>query len=188
MKFIFLCFKKHWFDGMQKRQKDTKSNRLNYIFLLTIICIILISSYSVFSKEISNIDTDFDGLNDVYEKLLGSNINDSSDVKTISILNSTYLLVDTDNDNISDIFYDTSLNRYNTIKNLDGVLYIDSNFDNEWDYNYYKNNLSPIEKSSFEYLWILVIAGIIIFVIVIILILFKTGILYFYEEEYIIEE
>jgi len=173
---------------MQKRHKNSKYNRLKYILVILLLCIIFIESYPVFSNEMNNSDTDSDGLNDLYEKILGSDFNDSSDVIDVSISDSDYLLVDTNSDNTSDVFFDTSFNRYNTIENVDGVLYIDSNFDDKWDYTYYKNNLKPIENFDSNYTWVIIIAGIIISIIIVIIILFKTGILYFYEEEYIVEE
>ena len=163
-----------------------KDNKIKYLFFLIFICIFLILTNSVSSEDNLVSDMDDDGVSDIYEDFFGSNSNDSSDVKKVIISDSNYYLIDINEDNKSDIFFDGSICRYNNIKEIDGLLHIDSNFDSEWDYTY-DNSLEPIQKNSIDILWLIII-GIIISVLIIILILFKTGILYLYEEEYVYEE
>lgn len=163
-----------------------EDNKIKYLFFLVFICIFLILTNSVSSEDNILFDMDNDGVSDIYEDFLGSNSNDSSDVKKVIISDSNYYLIDINEDNKSDIFFDGSICRYNNIKEIDGLLHIDSNFDSEWDYTY-DNSLEPIQKNSIDILWLIII-GIIISVLIIILILFKTGILYLYEEEYVYEE
>lgn len=167
---------------MNKIRKKNLSHFSKILFLLLVfLSIVFILSNTIFSQENSNMDNDSDGLTDVYEEFLGSNPKDASDVKEIKISNLNYLLVDTNKDNISDVLFDISSVRYNYIKNVEGILHIDSNFDDEWDYKYYKDELEPIKEESFEIPWIFIIVGIIIFLIVLIVIsLFKKGILYIY--------
>jgi len=163
-----------------------KYTKLKYFFFAILLFIFLISSNIISSQEDSLSDTDSDGVHDIYEDFLGSNSNNSSDAKEILISGSNYYLINTNGDEFFDIFFDVSLCRYNDLEKIDGILYIDSNFDKEWDYTY-DNTLEPI-KDSFDFSWLLVI-GIIIFVIILIIaILFRTGILYLYEEEYVVED
>ena len=163
-----------------------KDNKIKYLFFLIFICIFLILTNSVSSEDNLVSDMDDYGVSDIYEDFFGSNSNDSSDVKKVIISDSNYYLIDINEDNKSDIFFDGSICRYNNIKKIDGLLHIDSNFDSEWDYTY-DNSLEPIQKNSIDILSLIII-GIIISVLIIILILFKTGILYLYEEEYVYEE
>ncbi len=164
-----------------------KYTKLKYFFFAILLFIFLFSSNIISSQEDSLSDTDSDGVPDIYENFLGSNSNNSSDVKEILISGSNYYLVDTNGDESFDIFFDVSLCRYNDLEKIDGILYIDSNFDNDWDYTY-DNTLKPVKEDSFDFSWFLVI-GIIIFVIILIIaILFKIGILYLYEEEYVAED
>jgi len=165
-----------------------KNSKLIYFFITFLICSFLVLSNLVITQESSSTDTDQDGLHDIYEDFLGSNSNYSSDVISLITLNSYYYLVDTNADNISDIFFDASVYRYNDVENIDGILYIDFNFDGKWDYTY-DGDLETIEEESFDMLLIFLIIGIILFVVIlVIVILFKKGIIYLYEEEYIVEE
>jgi len=173
---------------LQKKYSKLKFFRMKSLFLIFLMFVIFIGLQSFFSQGSLNLDTDSDGLADIHENNLGSNVTDPTDVINRTISGSYFLFVDSNNDNISDVLFDVSSIRYNDIKNLDGTLYIDINFDDVWDYTYKKGKLTPIENSS-EIPWIFIIAGVIIFIIVlIIIILFKLGILYIYEEEIVVEE
>ena len=173
---------------MKRSLLSLKNGKLKYLSLVLLTNIFLINSFFVVSVESASNDTDSDGLIDTYENFLGSNYNDSSDVISILISDLYYYLVDTDQDNVSDVFFDASLYRYNDITITEGILYIDYNFDGEFDYTY-DSDLNPIEEQSFDIPWLYVILGIIIIVVILIIItLFKKGILYFYEEEYVVEE
>jgi hypothetical protein len=173
---------------MKRSLLSLKNGKLKYLSLVLLTNIFLINSFFVVSVESASNDTDSDGLIDAYENFLGSNYNDSSDVISILISDLYYYLVDTDQDNVSDVFFDASLYRYNDITITEGILYIDYNFDGEFDYTY-DSDLTHIEEQSFDIPWLYVILGIIIIVVILIIItLFKKGILYFYEEEYVVEE
>lgn len=142
-------------------------------------------------RYIGDFDDDNDELYDVIELQLGSDPKDMLDVKGVLINNIKHYLVDIGVDGISDIFYNTTSGVNTTIGITEAGMYlIDSDDDGEWDYIYdplYGIVASYEEQLSSEFPWLLVIIGVIIAVVVIIFILFKTGILYFYEE-YVVEE
>lgn len=133
-------------------------------------------------------DADNDGLSNQIEQMLGSNPKKASDVNSISIDGTTYYIVDTDENDKPDKFYNP-VALINTTMELtnEGNYLIDFNGDGKWEYSYSDEVIRPYEQ-PFEIPWLYVILGVILIVILIILILFKKGILYLYQEEYVIEE
>jgi len=128
-------------------------------------------------------DDDNDGLSDIYEETLGSNSKDSNDVIGIIIQGTTYYIVDTDGDGNSDILYNSQTNSHTKVKIENGLIYLDTTRDGSWDHTF---NGAVARYEPFP--WLYVSIGIILIVIIIIFLLFKKGILYFYEEEYVVEE
>jgi len=137
-------------------------------------------------------DDDDDGLNDIVELRLGSNTKDKSDVKIVEISSVNYYLVDITKDGVKDVFY-------NLIKNIntkigitkDGLYLIDYDGNKLWDYIYdpFYGTIYNYEEESFIELPmpLIMVVGVIIAVVLIIFILFKTGVLYIYQE-YVVEE
>jgi len=136
-------------------------------------------------KYTGDLDDDNDGLSDLIEKLLGSNPKDNNDVLNIIILGKNYYLIDTNNDGDSNIFYNSQTNIQTKTSIKDGRIYLDINNDKSWDYIYFKGIISKYEG---EFPWIYLIILFIIVPIAIVIILFKKGILFLYEEEYIKEK
>ena len=111
----------------------------------------------------------------------------------------TYYLMDTNSDGEIYIFYNYNTKNSSYIEfQSDGTCNI--NFDNQvgWDYIYsfvdgsikeYSTSSSDNEdSSSVGFPWLTVLITIIIAIIIIITILFKTGIIFLYDEEYEAEE
>lgn len=136
------------------------------------------------SSYAGDADDDNDGLNDKKEGILGSNPLDNSDVQKINFGGIICYFVDINNDKHSDIFYNSKQAISSEITLQDGKMYFDVNGDGGWDY-YYANG-ALISYQPFP--WLYVILGIILVVALIIIALFKTGVIYLYEEEYIVEE
>lgn len=112
-------------------------------------------------------DDDDDGLNDELEELLGSDPLNESDVIEI---NSNYALVDTNGDGKPDTYYDFETGQSASVaEQEDGIYYIDSDGDGEWDYIYEsaRSALKPYAQDNSLMLWI----GVLI-VAVIVLLLF----------------
>lgn len=130
-------------------------------------------------------DDDNDGVPDSIEDQLGSNSKVSTDVTPIFIGETFYYLLNIDEDQMNEFLYIPSLGSYTTTSIEDGKLAIDIDADGSWDYTYLSGTVS-VYKAPFP--WLYVIIAIIIAVIVIVFILFKMGIFYLYEEEYIVEE
>lgn len=133
-------------------------------------------------------DIDNDGLSNQIEQMLGSNPKNASDVKPVLIGETTYYVVDTNGDDKPDKFYNPVAGINTAMKlTADGNYLIDINGDGKFEYAYSSGLISPYEQ-PFEIPWLYVILGVVLIVIVIILLLFKKGILYLYQEEYIIEK
>ncbi len=129
-------------------------------------------------------DDDNDGLSDTFEESCGSNPKDINDVIKINIGATTYYLVDTDGDEQSDILYNSQTNSHTKVKVENGITYLDTTRDGSWDHTY--DGIIVARYESFP--WLYVILGIVLTVIIIIFLLFKTGVFFLYEEEYVIEE
>jgi len=130
-------------------------------------------------------DDDNDGLSDTYEESFGSNTKDSSDVITKIIKETTYYLVDTNGDGDSNILYNSQTERQTKVSVEDGITYLDTTGDGSWDYTYHNGEVAPYEA---PFPWLYLILAIILIVLTVVFLLFKTGILYLYEEEYSLEE
>lgn len=142
---------------------------------------------SIDSVYLGDYDDDGDGLSDSDEIILGSESRDGTDVIKIFISTSTYYLVDINQDGISDIFYRTQTGLITNIEVVDGMFLIDSNGNGFADH-YYKNGIVNVYDQALEIPWLLVIAIVIIVILFIVFILYKKGYIYFYEEEYAVEE
>lgn len=129
-------------------------------------------------------DDDDDGLSDTFEEFCGSNPKDINDVIKINIDTATYYLVDIDGDEQSDILYNSQTNSHTKVKVENGITYLDTTRDGSWDHTY--DGIIVARYESFP--WLYVILGIVLTVIIIIFLLFKTGVFFLYEEEYVVEE
>ena len=137
-------------------------------------------------------DDDNDLINDYTELNLGSDPLNNLDVKQIKQIEGGFV-VDIDNDEIHDRFYNSNSGIITTINvKDDGTYLLDINGDGKWDYIY--NPLSDSiesyeEKSSDDFPWIPLIIGFIILIIIVtIFLLFKTGYLYIEVEEQTTDE
>ncbi|MDH7518068.1 MAG: hypothetical protein QHH19_07005 [Candidatus Thermoplasmatota archaeon] len=143
-------------------------------------------------KYMGDEDDDNDGLVDNVELKLGSNPKDKSDVRTIGINTVDYYLVDITGDGIKDVFYNP-LKNINTMVQVtrDGLYLIDFNGDNLWDYVYnpFYGTIAVYEEERFVELPmpLITVAGVVAAIVLIIFILFKTGVIYIYQE-YVVEE
>lgn len=140
-------------------------------------------------KYIGDDDDDNDGIADVIELQLGSNPKNVLDITKIGISGVSYYLVDVTEDGKSDLFYNTALDRSSTVKIADGGVYlVDFDGNGQWDYTY-----NPVYKTvtyyeEFSVLpWLLLALGIFIGALIVVFLLFKTGVLFLYEE-YVVEE
>ena len=130
-------------------------------------------------------DDDDDGLTDDVEVFLGSDPKNSRDVITLFLDYTIFYLVDTNNDGRSDVLYSPQSGSKSEVLNQRDKTLLDVDNDGAWDYTYIKNKGAVKYK---EIPWLYVALGVIIMVFSIIFILFKKGILYFYEEEIIVEK
>jgi hypothetical protein len=139
------------------------------------------------SKFLGDLDDDGDGLKDIYEEFLGSNPKDNSDVLSINISGVDYFLVDT----LSAGFYDKICKPikgyYSDLGKENNMYLIDIDNDCIWDFSYLNGEILEYKNSIFDNILMYAIL-IVVAIILIVLILFKTGIICFYEEEYIVEE
>jgi hypothetical protein len=135
-------------------------------------------------------DDDNDGLEDFREQTLGSNPKNGADVVSINISGKTHYLIDTNGDGVSDKFYN-STGRITTVWFTDdGNYLIDVDGDTTWDYLYdpIQRSVTVIQKKqSNDFLWLLLIIGVVGAVLLTIGILYKTGYIWI-EKEYINEE
>jgi hypothetical protein len=136
---------------------------------------------------IGDTDDDNDGLSDVLEISLGSNTKKFGDVEFLVIDSTTYCLVDTNENEKFDLLYNTLTELRTRAKFENGITLLDINGDGSYDYNYDQGFL-VVYKEPFKIPWLYVILGVIVAVLIILFILFKKGVLYLYEEEYIVEE
>ena len=132
-----------------------------------------------------DLDDDNDGLSDTIEESLGSNSLDDSDVTTLVIEQTIYYLVDTDDDGNGNILYNTQTETQTNTNIEDGKICLDTSGDGLWDYTF-QNGIVESYKAPFP--WLYVIIGVILTVAIILLLLFKMGVFYLYEEEYVVEE
>jgi len=138
---------------------------------------------SIDGKYIGDTDDDADGLIDSVEELLGSNPKDNEDIETIFVKNKLFYIVDTNDDGTGDILYNLQYGSKTKIKNQDGFLYLDIDGDGEWDYRY---NGELFVYTPFP--WLQIILAAIGIILIILAILFRTGIIYVYEEEVVVEK
>ena len=132
-----------------------------------------------------DLDDDNDGLSDINEESFGSNSLDDSDVTTLVIGQTIYYLVDTDDGGNGNILYNTQTESPTNTNFENGKIYLDTSGDGSWDFTF-QNGIVESYKDPFP--WLYVIIAVIITVVIILLILFKMGIFYLYEEEYVVEE
>ncbi len=138
---------------------------------------------SIDGKYVGDTDDDADGLADSIEESLGSNSKDNGDVETIFVENKLLYIVDTNADGIGDFLYDLQSSSKTKIKSQGSSLYLDIDGDGNCDYLY--------DGELFVYNpfpWLQVILAGIGIILIILGILFKTGIIYIYEEEVVVEE
>lgn len=134
-----------------------------------------------YDPEIHPIFVDDYTLDEIIELILGLDLKNPSDITTVEYENNTYFLIDTDNDEKIDKFY--VLFQGETMKPLDYheeeklIESIDKLFLHE---DIDKEETEPISSVFTFPLWAVFIPLIVIFLV---FILFKTGVLYFYEEE-----
>jgi len=131
-------------------------------------------------------DDDDDLLNDEIEDLLGSNSKDNCDVIRLFIENIVFYCVDTDNDESSDLLYNSVSGTTTGIKVENSVLYLDISGNGNWDYTY-DGNVQKYDP-PFEIPWYYILIIAVVVVILVIFLLFKKGIIYLYEEEIVVEE
>ena len=135
-----------------------------------------------------DLDDDNDGLADEKEELFGSDSKDESDVIIVAIGGKTHYLVDTNEDGKLDTFYNSEREIHTKLATENGKILIDFDGDNEIEYSYDSVNvITPYEK-PFEIPWMYIILAIVLIIFFVIFILFKTGFISVYEEEYIEEE
>lgn len=136
-------------------------------------------------KYIGDANDDGDGLDDAVEEKLNSNPT-KIDVVDVTIGGITHYFVDTDGSGQIDIFYNSvSGNSAILGTSDDGSYLIDVDADGQWDYTFhFMNGLSPyVEEVSFEFPLFFAVITIVLVVLIVVFILFKTNILYVYEEE-----
>jgi hypothetical protein len=177
---------------MLKFKCSFKKNFIS-IFLVLILVFILFSSTLVYADDV-NADYDSDGLNDIYEDYLGSDYTDSTDVLTFTISDSNYYLVDVLKDGVYDNFCSPLNGYYSDVGYANNVPLLDYDGDEKWDYKYQNGQLVEYNRffddffnNYFNTIWFYIIV-IVAVIVSIVLILFKKGILFLYEEEYIIEK
>jgi hypothetical protein len=139
------------------------------------------------SDEQSQTDSDNDGLKDNIELSIGTNPNNPNDVLFVIIQSTTYCLIDTNNDGNFNYLYNPSNGVKTLVEKKEGYYLLDINNDKNWDYRY-SNGFYEAYVAPFEVPWLYIAIGIIIGIIIILFILFKKGVLFFYQEEVIIEE
>ena len=133
-----------------------------------------------------DLDDDDDFLYDEIEELLGSDPKDKSDVIRLFIEDIVFYCVDTDSDGFSDLLYNSVSGTTTVIKVENSVLYLDISEDGTADYTY-DGNVQKYEP-PFEIPWYYILIITIVVIILVIFILFKKGIIYLYQEEYVVEE
>ncbi len=125
---------------------------------------------------------DLGGIPDSIETQIGSDANNSNKIFELLIGGNTFYLIDTNNDNYPDLFYDKTNNIKTEInKSKNGIFLIDTDGDNNWDYTYniYTNNLAEYSEISKEKLTpVFSFELLIIFVFIV---MFMIGIIAFYK-------
>jgi hypothetical protein len=136
---------------------------------------------------IGDLDDDNDGVNDLVEKIIGSDSKITNYFSFISIKGTSYILANIDNEQDFEVLYNLMTHEVNNIKTINGKSYLDINGDKIYDYIYYQGSISPSEE-PFELPWLYIIIAVICTIVFVIFILFKTGILYLYQEEIYVDE
>ena len=140
---------------------------------------------SIDGRYKGDLDDDNDGLYDLIEEELKTNPKNRLDVIYIEIKGTDYFLLDINNDGYSDILYNLITNTQSKTSIEFGRIYFDINKDGLNDYSYFRGS---IYEFGGGFPWVIAILSIILFSIIIVVLMFKTGILYLYQEEYIEEE
>jgi hypothetical protein len=140
---------------------------------------------SIDGKYKGDIDDDNDGLSDIIEEELKLNPINKNDIINIEIDDIFYFLIDINGDGNLNILYNKNT-KYITETNTENKkTLLDINNDGLWDYTYFKGSIKKYES---EFPWLILMILIISIPIIIVILLFKTGILFLYQEEYIEEE
>jgi hypothetical protein len=142
---------------------------------------------TISEEYIGDADDDGDGLKDTLEMTFGSNSKDETDVDSVIIDSVTYYLIDTNSDGVFNIFLNSEAETHSLVTVEEGKLLLDIDGDGSTDYSY-SNGVLTTYGAGFEIPWIIIIPTTIILTLVIIFILYKKGVIYLYEEEYIVEE
>ncbi len=138
-------------------------------------------------KFLGDSDDDNDELGDIYENHICSNSKDDSDVLLINIMDTNYFLVDIQADGFYDKICNPLKGYYSNVGKENDMYLIDINNDGVWDFSYINGEIADYTNSIFGNIWVYVIL-IVVAIILIVLILFKKGIIYLYQEEYLAEE
>ena len=96
-----------------------------------------------------------------------------------------HYLIDTDADQSFDTFYNSILILFTETSLIDGKIRIDMDNDGILDYPYSEGSISNFDD-GFPLIYVMI--SVIIIPIIVIAILFKKGIIFLYEEEYLEEE
>ena len=133
-------------------------------------------------------DDDGDGLSDEIEILLGLDSKDGSDVISVVIGGTTHFIIDIDGNGCSDTYYNSNTAVQTKTKTENGKILLDVNNDAKYEYAYDSVNAITRYEELFEIPWLYVIVAIILIALLVVFVLIKKGVIYLYEEEYIIEE
>lgn len=102
--------------------------------------IITIYENTTNNENISNcniLDDDKDGIVNNMEEKLGSNPDNASDVKNVTVNQSTYFLVDTDQDGMYDVLYHPATGNTTALGIANGkTILLDVDEDGHWDYRF----------------------------------------------------
>lgn len=134
---------------------------------------------------VGDTDDDNDGVSDILEEKIGSSPKNFDDITLIVLNGPTYCLADTDGDGESDVLYNfnTGLKTGSSVKG--DTAYLDTNGDGRWEYTY---SHGVIRKQPFEIPLLYVLFGIVLIILLTLFVLFKKGVLFLYQEEYVAEE
>ncbi|MCJ7570466.1 MAG: right-handed parallel beta-helix repeat-containing protein, partial [Candidatus Thermoplasmatota archaeon] len=107
-----------------------------------------IDRYPIFNENIDS-DIDDDGLNNYIENKIGSDPFIKNNYTTFLINNSEYYLVDTDNDTIYDVLYNSISENIGITEKQNMDYLIDYNSDGRWDYIWSNDGkLNPYEEKK----------------------------------------
>ena len=137
---------------------------------------------------IGDTDDDGDGLSDELEASLSLDSKDGSDVISVVIGGTTHFIIDLDGNGKSDTFYNSKTSVLTNTKTENGKILLDINNDKKFDYAYDSIEGLTVYEEPFEIPWLYVIVAIVLIALLILFIMVKKGVIYFYEEEYVVEE